>query len=373
MSLYISRSRGGSAFGVKFTVRCGPRTSASDQSSRYRTWVSTVKALLRTRPFDCLNSNLPSWPGDYYSNEAYLNGLASEDDLYAAYKQSLKFYLTVNTVFFDILLEGLDLSGPMQPIDLMALDDIPFCKGARRSGTHLVAWVEEINGTSSVEAQLHLSTLLATRKLPSSATSDQLREHFNIMYGSWAQVSGNGKANAGMFFHQVVASLPTDPLGSLVVQVRTDLVRKMVNKDPILTDPIKAIHLLTSLAIMLRPSAGGSSSTTDVSAAATEEGEKGGKGGKNRWEKGKPPANSCKRCDVGSCKSTDAAGTKCHVFARPPIDLAKLVETNQTTPGAAEFTKLCRRYAALAGLSTIKGVSGMTMRQALGKSASNPD
>ncbi len=37
ISLYISRYRGGSAFSVKLTVRCGPKTSSSDQSSRYRT------------------------------------------------------------------------------------------------------------------------------------------------------------------------------------------------------------------------------------------------------------------------------------------------------------------------------------------------
>ncbi len=84
-------------------------------------------------------------------------------------------------------------------------------------------------------------------------------------------------------------------------------------------------------------------------------------------------ANSCKRCDVGYCKSTDAAGTKCLVFARPLIDLAKLVEANQTTPGVAEFTKLCRRYVALTGATTIKGVSGTTMKDALDKSADKRD
>ncbi len=166
-----------------------------------------------------------------------------------------------------------------------------------------------------------------------------------------------------MFFHQVVASLPTDPLGSLVVQVRTDLVRKMVNEDPILADPIKAIHLLTSLAIMLRPSAGGSSSTTDVSAAATEEGEKGGKGGKGRWERGKPPANACKRCNTAYCQSTDSAGTNCLVFGRPPVDMK--IGDKKLTSGIIEFAKLCRLYAALTGKTNLKNVSISAMRATL--------
>jgi hypothetical protein len=139
LTIYSAKHRGGSAFDVKLIVRGGSKTTTSDQPSKYRAWLGIIKTLLRSRPFSCLNFPLPVWPGDYYTREAYINGLVSEDDLYEAFKEALIFYLTVNTAFFDVVLGGIDLSGPMQSIDIMTLDGFPFCKGNRRSGIELVA------------------------------------------------------------------------------------------------------------------------------------------------------------------------------------------------------------------------------------------
>ena len=255
------------------------------------------------------------------------------------YHQVLAEWYSEATLFYHLVIGCLDLSGPMQEVDLRYITK-HFHIGDYRHGKGLLAWARDFKTSESVEGQLALSDRVTKMEILGTPTLPSFSCDVTNLLHDWCKIDGNDLSKPATFYYHLLRSMAKCADGSKVNMIRSWIAVRVTDRHPSLDDPEMFVQTL----ILHAGNCGLSAEQKDsVNIYASQ--------------------NNCKLCSSGVCINPGGKPETCLCFNNmKPIP-------KKATDNQAGFIKDCREYIGKTNCTTLKGVKGVDIRKAIGKTS----
>ena len=172
------------------------------------TWQTQVREAMRTAVPSIPKILLDGPPTLAQIKEGYPRATTSEQE--TEYERALGEYQALNTYFWDIMEESIDLAGPYEKVDRLDIQTA-FMNDDLRDGVGLFKWALDKAASNPITDQIEATRALSEYKPlvgSASVTQVQLDMHMNGLLEAWLAVSSNDPLkNKDDFRHRLLSSL----------------------------------------------------------------------------------------------------------------------------------------------------------------------
>ena len=165
--------------------------------------------------------------------------------------QAAEQWQSDSNLLFDVIKNSLVLDGPHLERDLRKISSFVSLK--HKDARSLRAWALSFADLSSIDNQMALRTKLNEMKLDAMAAYPTLEKHCREFWASWSLVAGNDTSRDGLetFYMQLLSTLPSQPEGAHLTNVRKWLADKITESSPMLNDVDNTIDTLLKYATVI--------------------------------------------------------------------------------------------------------------------------
>ena len=194
-----------------------PRSGRNDQSVAWETQLKRVCKLIGI-PYEEATKPPPD-------NTPHRYPTKSKEERDAAYAYELSEYQRKYTALHDIVEPSLQISGLHYHADRRKLDR--FARDGLGDGAGLISWVRSFADVSDPTAQAKIQLDFQSARLKSGSNLYQLELHCAQMLERWLMLQHVDHSHPMSYYQQLLVSLPTEPDGAKLPQLRVWLAGKI--------------------------------------------------------------------------------------------------------------------------------------------------
>ena len=151
-----------------------------------------------------------------------------------AFSIVLDEYQHLNYLIWRIARPAIDIDGPMKKLDAQYIQRT-FVQDHLRDGAGLVRWALSFDVKGVVDDQLDLQDKLRRLTLSASANREEIALFLDEMLTTWLAIDGNRADKPDPYIQMLLLAMPTKPDTSFIVKIRSWIVDKRMEQDPLIT------------------------------------------------------------------------------------------------------------------------------------------
>eukprot|EP00966_Prymnesium_polylepis_P276247 6381886-Prymnesium_polylepis.1 len=240
------------------------------------------------------------------------------------FREVLAEWYDESTLLYRLVIGCLDLSGPMQEVDLQHIT-VHYHFGNHRLGKDLLAWALSFRTDESVEGQIQLSEKVMRLEISGTPSLPTFTCHVTSLLQNWCKISGNSISQPQSFYHHLLRPMSKASDGSKLSMIKLWAAQKITDREPILSDPDMFIRTLVRHAEHI----GLPADTSSINFMNNQ--------------------NKCGLCTSTICENPGNKKEFCLCF-NPSKNIPK-----KATAGQINFINEAREYIAKTACTTLKG------------------